>query len=56
MTKDILNYLKNKLANIELVVKQGVIPGELDTYEMHECISLIKKLKRMITMIEGDEK
>jgi len=50
--QNLIDYMKNRLIDIELIAKQGVVPGQLDTYELEQEIGRIKELKRTITVAE----
>lgn len=49
----LIAYMQKRLADIEFIAKQGVIPGQLDTYELEQEIGRIKELKRTINIAEG---
>jgi len=54
MTKieGILHYLRVRLVQLDETARQGVIPGQLDTYELEQMIGRIKEIKRIIAIIE----
>ena len=54
MTKieGILHYLRVRVEQLNQIAQQGVIPGQLDIYELEQMIGRIKELKRTIGIIE----
>lgn len=46
--------LQGRLAAIEHVASKGVIPGELDTYELEQLIGRIKELKNVLSLIRSN--
>lgn len=50
---DFKQALKARLLALEHIAKQGVIPGEMDSYELEQMIGRIKELKIMLTLL-GD--
>ncbi len=53
LTMDELSQmLKLRLERAEGVAKHGVIPGQLDTYELEQMIGRIKELDHIIDFIE----
>ncbi len=51
---DLTQVLKSRLHFMEHYVKQGVIPGQLDTYELEQMIGRIKELKFVIAMLDQE--
>lgn len=51
---DLSHVLEGRLSNMEFVAKQGVIPGQLDTYEWHQLIGRIKELKFIIKLLAAN--
>lgn len=51
---DLSHVLEGRLSNMEFVAKQGVIPGQLDTYELHQLIGRIKELKFIIKLLAAN--
>ena len=52
---DLKYVLQSRLLDFELLAKQGVIPGQLDTYELQQTIGRIKELKLILSMLEIPE-
>ena len=56
MTEQI-EILEGRLSALELVAKEGVIPGHLDIYELEQMIGRIKELKFVIHFLKvADER
>jgi hypothetical protein len=53
MIPDLNRLLKSRLIALENIAKQGVIPGQLDTYELEQMIGRIKELTLVIALIIG---
>ncbi len=50
--QQLIDYMKGRLSDLEFLVKQGIIPGQLDNSELIECHGRIKELKRIISIAE----
>ena len=44
----LINYMKRRLKGIEDIAKQGVIPDQVDSFDLEQAIGRIKELKRTI--------
>lgn len=51
---DLTKALKARLIELENQAKQGVIPGELDAYELEQLIGRIKELKLVLKLISAN--
>lgn len=51
--EQLCGILKIRLKAAEDITSQGVIPGQLDTYELEQMIGRIKELKHVIEFIES---
>lgn len=51
---DLKQALTSRLLGLELIAKQGVIPGQLDTYELEQMIGRIKELKLVLKLLAAD--
>ena len=49
--EDLHKELGGRLAEYEVIVSQGIVPGSLDTYEMEQIIGRIKELNAIIDII-----
>ena len=53
-----MQYLKKRLKDIDYIARQGVIPGQIDTYDLEQAIGRVKELKIVIAVyqeiIEGE--
>lgn len=47
--------LKSRLEKLDSIAKQGVIPGELDSYELEQLIGRIKELIFVQQLIAAGE-
>ncbi len=52
MIQNLIDYMKGRLIDIEIIVKQGVIPSQLDSYDLEQLIGRIKELKKTIAIAE----
>ena len=50
--EDLYRELGGRLAEYEVIVSQGVVPGTLDTYDMEQIIGKIKELNAIREMIK----
>ena len=50
--EDLYRELGGRLAEYEVIVSQGVVPGALDTYDMEQIIGKIKELNAIREMIK----
>ena len=51
---DFRQALTARLLGLELIAKQGVIPGQQDTYELEQMIGRIKELKLVLKLLAAD--
>jgi hypothetical protein len=51
---DLKQALTSRLLGLELIAQQGVIPGQLDTYELEQMIGRIKELKLVLKLLAAD--
>lgn len=52
---DLKTVFNSRLDAMEQIAKQGVIPGQLDTYELEQLIGHIKELKYVLGMMEAQD-
>ncbi len=52
---DLKTVLTSRLNFMERFAKQGVIPGELDTYELEQMIGRIKELKFVLNLLDNQD-
>lgn len=51
---DLKHVLEGRLTSMDFIAKQGVIPGELDTYELEQLIGRIKEIKFIIKLLAAN--
>ncbi len=49
--EELYRDLGGRLAEYEVIVSQGIVPGSLDTYEMEQIIGRIKELNAIRDII-----
>ncbi len=52
---DLTHVLQGRLSSMEFIAQQGVIPGQLDTYELEQLIGRVKELKFIIKLLASDD-
>lgn len=52
---DLNQVLQSRLQFMEHYAKQGVIPGQLDTYELEQMKGRIEELKFVLELLSGKE-
>lgn len=52
---DLIRVLTSRLICIGHIADNGVVPGELDTYELEQLIGRIKELKFIINLLAANE-
>lgn len=50
---DINKVLTSRLSVLGKVAEKGVIPGQLDTYDLEQTIGRIKELKLVLKLLRG---
>lgn len=48
----LINFMQDRLEEMEVIYQQGVIPGQLDSTEKEELKGRIKELRRIIKIAE----
>lgn len=51
---DLNHVLEGRFSSMDFIVKQGVIPGELDTYELQQMTGRIKELEFIIKLLAAN--
>ena len=49
---DLTTTLNERLQSWEKIAERGVVPGEVDTYELEQIIGRIKELKVVIRLLD----
>lgn len=55
MEQRIVKLFQRRLAVLNSIAEKGVIPGELDTYELEQLIGRIKELTFIINLLTGND-
>lgn len=53
LIQQLIGRITIRLSEYEMLAKQGVIPGQLDTYELEQLIGRIKELKLILTELSN---
>lgn len=52
---DLIHVLQSRLVTMEHIAKHGIIPGEMDAYELEQHIGRIKELKFIIKLLAAND-